>query len=205
MRKVLVGFLCCLVFAGCASQEAAKKSEPVASSATTAPAAPEAKQAPAIVESAPATPAPAPTAVAPKAEAPAQAVETPAQPVVSDSGNKAAPAALQEELQKIYFAFDSAELTQESRDALSKNADYLKNNTAVKIRIEGNCDERGSDEYNLALGERRAKAAKDYLETLGIPSDRLATISYGEERPADPGHNEEAWTKNRRDEFVIIK
>jgi peptidoglycan-associated lipoprotein len=75
----------------------------------------------------------------------------------------------------------------------------------VAVRIEGNCDERGSDDYNMALGERRAKAAKDYLVNLGIASDRISTISYGEEKPADPGHDEEAWARNRRAEFVIVK
>ena len=113
--------------------------------------------------------------------------------------------ALENELQKIYFNFDSADLSEASRSALSKNAELLAKQPSVKLRIEGNCDERGSDEYNLALGERRAKAARDYLVNLGVQPDRLSVISYGEEKPADPGHDEAAWTKNRRDEFVIIK
>ncbi len=78
----------------------------------------------------------------------------------------------------------------------------LKALSGVDIRIEGHCDERGSDEYNLALGERRAQAAMNYLATLGVPASRMSTISYGEEKPLDPGHNEEAWAKNRRAEFV---
>ncbi|MFP3929181.1 MAG: OmpA family protein, partial [Desulfobacteraceae bacterium] len=73
------------------------------------------------------------------------------------------------------------------------------------VRIEGHCDERGTNEYNLALGERRANAAKKYLISLGVSEDRVRTISYGEERPADPRHNEEAWAKNRRDEFKLFK
>ena len=71
------------------------------------------------------------------------------------------------------------------------------------VQIQGHCDERGTNEYNLALGERRAMAAYNYLVTLGVPGDRLSTISYGEEMPVDPGHNEEAWAKNRRDEFKV--
>jgi peptidoglycan-associated lipoprotein len=77
------------------------------------------------------------------------------------------------------------------------------NNSQEKIVIEGHCDERGTAEYNIALGERRAKSVKRYLINLGVDSSQLSTISYGEERPADPGHNEAAWAKNRRAEFVI--
>jgi peptidoglycan-associated lipoprotein len=108
--------------------------------------------------------------------------------------------------EKIYFDFDSYVLSQQARDVLSKNADLLKNkDTSLKIQIEGNCDERGSDEYNLALGEKRAKSAFNYLVTLGVPAERLSVISYGKEKPVDPGHDEAAWAKNRRDEFVVIK
>jgi peptidoglycan-associated lipoprotein len=74
----------------------------------------------------------------------------------------------------------------------------------IKIQIEGHCDERGTSEYNLALGERRANSAKKYLISLGMPADRISTISYGKEKPLDPGHNEEAWSKNRRDHFIIL-
>jgi len=77
------------------------------------------------------------------------------------------------------------------------------NNIQRKITIEGQCDERGTEEYNIALGERRANSAKRYLINLGVSTDQLSTISYGEERPADPGHSEEAWAKNRRSEFLI--
>jgi peptidoglycan-associated lipoprotein len=80
----------------------------------------------------------------------------------------------------------------------------MKKNDSVNIQIAGHCDERGSDEYNLALGEKRAKAAMDYIVTLGIPASRLSTLSYGKEKPLDPGHDEAAWAKNRRDEFTII-
>jgi peptidoglycan-associated lipoprotein len=114
-------------------------------------------------------------------------------------------ARLREEFQgkKIYFAFDSAVLTEESQATLKEKNDYLAANSNCKVTIEGHCDERGSVEYNLALGQRRADSAKKYLVMLGISAERLHTVSYGKERPVDPGHNEEAWAKNRRDEFVL--
>jgi peptidoglycan-associated lipoprotein len=105
----------------------------------------------------------------------------------------------------LYFDFDSYVLRQDARDALDKNFQWMKANAAEKVRLEGHCDERGSDEYNLALGEKRARAAQNYLSTLGVSADRLSIISYGKEKPADPGHNEDAWAKNRRVEFVIVK
>ncbi|GLI38792.1 peptidoglycan-associated lipoprotein Pal [Geobacter hydrogenophilus] len=113
-------------------------------------------------------------------------------------------AQLQVALTKIFFDFDSSELSPAAREALVKNAELLKQNNGFQVRIEGNSDERGSDEYNLALGERRAQGALKYLITLGVPAARLSTISYGEEKPADPGHSEAAWAKNRRDDFTVI-
>lgn len=107
-------------------------------------------------------------------------------------------------LEKIYFDFDSFALSNEARKTLTSDADYLRKRPVAKLRIEGNCDERGSAEYNIALGEKRAKTAEKYLVTLGIPADRLTTISYGKEKPADPGHDESAWAKNRRDDFTIL-
>jgi peptidoglycan-associated lipoprotein len=103
----------------------------------------------------------------------------------------------------IYFEFDSAVLGTEAQDVLREKADYLKANADKKVLIEGHCDDRGSVEYNLALGQRRAESAMKYLVILGISSDRIRTISYGKERPVDPGQNEEAWAMNRRDEFVL--
>ena len=107
------------------------------------------------------------------------------------------------DLEKVYFNFDSYTLSSEARAALTKNAEILKLKGGSKIRIEGNCDELGSDDYNLALGERRAKAALNYLLNLGVIADRLSTISYGKEKPAEKGNSEAARAKNRRDEFVI--
>jgi peptidoglycan-associated lipoprotein len=104
-------------------------------------------------------------------------------------------------LDKIYFAFDSDVLTDQSREALYKDAETIIKKTTGKYTLEGHCDERGSDEYNMALGEKRAKAVQKYLLTLGVAPERLSTISFGEEKPAEPGHDEGAWAKNRRVEF----
>ncbi len=106
---------------------------------------------------------------------------------------------------RIFFDFDKFDLTPESTETLNGLAALLKANIAIKVKIEGNCDERGTTEYNLALGDRRAKTAMDYLTAQGIDAARLTTISYGKEKPADPGHDEEAWAKNRRDEFILMK
>ena len=103
----------------------------------------------------------------------------------------------------IFFEFDSAVLLAEAQGILKKKAEWLINNSDVTATIEGHCDERGTNEYNLALGERRAESAKTFLMDLGIAGSRLNSISYGEERPVDPGHNEEAWAKNRRGRFTI--
>jgi len=109
------------------------------------------------------------------------------------------------ESQPIYFAFDKSDLTAESQALLKQKANWLRDNASYSVRIDGHCDERGTNEYNLALGDRRAHAAKQFLMDLGIPDDHISTLSYGEEIPAGPGHNEQAWSKNRRDEFKLIK
>ncbi len=106
-------------------------------------------------------------------------------------------------IKPVFFAFDSAELSPDAMSTLKANADTLRKYGSWKVTIEGHCDERGTAEYNLALGEKRSVAARTYLVTLGIPADRLLTVSYGKEFPFDPGHNEEAWAKNRRAQFVI--
>ena len=105
----------------------------------------------------------------------------------------------------IYFDFDKSNIKQDQRVRLEKNADYLKQNQASNVRIEGNCDERGTNEYNMALGERRAINAKKYLKNLGIHRDRIHTISYGEEKPLLHGHDELSWAQNRRGDFVLVK
>lgn len=138
------------------------------------------------------TPAPAP---APEA-APAPAAAAPA---------AAAPAAasgmiMQED---IFFEFDKSTLTPAAQDNLMRKAAWLRDNANVTVTIEGHCDERGTNEYNLALGDRRADSAKAFLVDLGIASSRMTTISYGEERPLCMQQNEECWSKNRRGHFVI--
>jgi peptidoglycan-associated lipoprotein len=106
-------------------------------------------------------------------------------------------------LKTIYFAFDKSELTESARATLRQNANWLKANPDWGVVIEGHCDERGTIEYNLALGQRRASSVRDYLSSLGVESSRIRTVSFGEERPADPGHNEAAWAKNRRAESKV--
>jgi len=107
-------------------------------------------------------------------------------------------------LKDIHFDFDKYDIRPGDTEILKENAALLMKYHNVKIQIEGHCDERGTVEYNLALGERRANSTKKYLTSLGVSPDRISTISYGEERPLDPGHNEEAWAKNRRAHTIIL-
>jgi peptidoglycan-associated lipoprotein len=102
----------------------------------------------------------------------------------------------------IYFEFDRSAITDASQAELKTNAAWMAANPSRNVILEGHCDERGTREYNMALGDRRATAAKEYLVRLGVDPSRLKTISYGEEKPVDPGHNEEAWAKNRRVHFA---
>lgn len=141
-----------------------------------------------------------------KEEAPAPVVPPPIEqapppekaPVVEE---KPAPAVIT--LQDIFFDYDKYNVKSEFKDVLTKNAELLMANPDVKLLIEGHCDERGTAEYNIALGERRAKAALDFYTAYGVKPERLNWISYGKERPFDPGHNEDAWAKNRRAHMVI--
>ena len=103
----------------------------------------------------------------------------------------------------INFDFDKFNLQPEAREILRRHADWFLEHTGFDVVIEGHCDERGTNEYNLALGERRAASAMEYLVNLGVDKKRLTTISYGEELPLDPRHNEEGWARNRRDHFVV--
>jgi peptidoglycan-associated lipoprotein len=106
-------------------------------------------------------------------------------------------------LADVQFGYDQANLSDEARATLEKHALWLQNHRDVKVQIEGHCDERGTVEYNLALGDARAQAARDYVLSLGVSPDRLSTVSYGKERPIDPGHDESAWAKNRRAHFKV--
>ena len=165
-----------LVNVGCASNEVVKTEEPVAVTAKAEPA-PE-----------------------PKIEPKVQPKEEP-KPVEA----MAAKASAAVSFESVYFDFDKADLRQDARAVLNKNADTLKSNADIKVKIEGNCDARGSAEYNLALGERRAKSAMQYLITLGIPADRISTISYGKEKANAGGTGESVWSKDRRGDFVTVK
>lgn len=107
--------------------------------------------------------------------------------------------------ERIHFAFDSYELRSEARQTLKEKAEIMDQNSEIDLVIEGHCDQRGTDEYNLALGERRARAAYEFLVLLGIDPGRMNIISYGEERPLDPESNEQAWAKNRRCEFRVAQ
>jgi peptidoglycan-associated lipoprotein len=109
------------------------------------------------------------------------------------------------QFQAVYYAYDSAQVSPAERSKLEAVADYLRRNSAARLVVEGHCDERGSREYNLSLGERRALAARAYLVGLGIDGSRIQTRSYGSEQPAAFGHDEESWRLNRRAEFVVVQ
>lgn len=111
-------------------------------------------------------------------------------------------AALQAET--IHFDFDKSSIKASEQSKLNDVANYLNSNKSAAVRVEGNCDERGTEEYNRSLGERRALAAREYLVRLGVDASRIDTISYGEDKPVDPAHNESAWSQNRRDDFVVL-
>lgn len=140
----------------------------------------------------PAHAAPAPVAAAPRAAPRPAPPEDVAQ---NDAPRPGEPS--------IYFDFDSALLRPEAHDVLQKVAATIRNSGRSKIRIEGNCDELGTTEYNMALGEERARAAQTYLVHLGVPKGRLQTVSYGSERPKYPGHDDDAHAKNRRDDLIV--
>lgn len=107
-------------------------------------------------------------------------------------------------IQDAFFGYDESTLSAEAQGALTVSANWLKRNSQYNLLIEGHCDERGTEQYNLALADRRANIAKEYLMTLGVDGSRIRTVSYGEERPFDPGHDDSAWAKNRRDHLVIV-
>jgi peptidoglycan-associated lipoprotein len=117
-----------------------------------------------------------------------------------DSDNKTAGS-----LTTVYFDFDSSTLRDDTKAALDANHAFLTSNANVEVQIEGHCDERGGVEYNLALGERRAKSVMDYLSAMGIAANRITTISYGKEKPIAMGHDEASWSQNRRANFIITK
>ncbi len=166
------------------------------------------KKAPVPVKPAePAKPAEAPVARPAVPKPPPTPIPAPQMKVEDEDAKKArefqqAMRLFESEL--IHFDFDRSEIKNRYKPVLNHKASFLKSYPNARIQIEGHCDERGSVQYNLALGDRRANSAKAYLVALGISADRISTISFGEERPVDSGNNEEAWAKNRRDRFVIV-
>jgi peptidoglycan-associated lipoprotein len=134
---------------------------------------------------------------------------TPSPPTAAPTPPIRPPAGIEfefaEKMQKVFFEFDKFRLLPEARATLEQNAAWLRGRPDIRVQIEGHCDERGTIEYNLGLGERRATSVRNYLTSLGVDSDRLFTISYGEERPVAMGHNEGAWAQNRRAEFKIAR
>jgi peptidoglycan-associated lipoprotein len=183
-----------LLAGGCAKKDLVKQDEPVTAAAAQ----------PSQTPSSTSTATPAPQQSAPAREEAAKP-QTVAGETVSMKDPAVTAAEVKSALEKVYFAFDSYALSEQSRETLYKNAEIIIKKSTAKYTVEGHCDERGSDEYNLALGEKRAKSAFNYLVTLGVPAERLVTVSYGKERPAEPGHDEEAWAKNRRVEFSYAK
>jgi peptidoglycan-associated lipoprotein len=188
---VVVLLIGAFTLAGCPKRPEVMQAAPTPAGppAATAPAPPPPAPAPAQVVEAPVVPpAPAPAeapAAPPPPPAPAAAVPPPSP------------------LKDVFFSYNRDSIRDDQKAALNDNVGWLKVNMGAKLLIEGHCDERGTAEYNLALGERRAKAAKDYLVKAGIAADRISTISYGKERPFVLGHDESAWKWNRRARFVL--
>ena len=139
-----------------------------------------------------------------KTEEKAEAMKAAAEPERRE-GLQERAAAASGGLQPIYFEFDKSFIRDDARSVLKANADWLRANPAVKIRIEGNCDERGTAEYNQALGQRRAVSAKKFLTDIGIAENRIKLLSYGKEKPVCTDHAEDCWQKNRRDDFIAVR
>lgn len=147
------------------------------------------------------TPAPAPTSESRTEVTEGFKTESPSAPVAVEPSIEELNAS--GVLKTVYFDYDSSDLLPDARTTLQGNADWLKRNASRRVEIGGHCDERGSIEYNLALGDRRANMVREYLVNLGVDGGRLEAVSYGEEKPVDRGHGEDAWAKNRRAEFRV--
>lgn len=206
MKKSMVALLTvvsmvALLAGGCASNSEAVKKDTASAPVAAAPVAEKAVE--------PAKPVQPVEAVKPVEQPkPAESVkeEAVSNKVAKPAETQPAAPAAEITFETVYFDFDKSDLRQDARDVLSKNAEtILKSLAGAKIKIEGHCDERGSAEYNLALGERRATSVQKYLTTLGVKGDSLSIISYGKEKPAVVGSDEAAWAKNRRAEFVLVK
>ncbi|MCL5965680.1 MAG: peptidoglycan-associated lipoprotein Pal [Deltaproteobacteria bacterium] len=177
--------------AGCAKKQTVRSGEQPAAAAAQAPAA----QAP-----------PAPEKITTEAIKPEAPAAEKAGAMTARAAEAAVAQAVTEEQKSpfadIHFDFDKSFIRPDAKPILEEIAAWMKKNAGAKVQIEGNCDERGTAEYNMALGERRAESARSYLVSLGASQANLSTVSFGKEKPIDPGHTEEAWAKNRRDHFV---
>ena len=180
-----------LVATGCAKKEVVRSNEGAGAAAQAPTTAPATQPEPIVSE---------PVKEAPKPEAPMAGTQLAARE--AEAGQKATEEAASM-FADIHFDFDKSFIREDAKPVLAKVADYLKKNPGSKVQIEGHCDERGTAEYNMALGARRAESAKKYLLSLGVKGGQLSTVSYGKEKPLDPGHDETAWAKNRRDHFVL--
>lgn len=191
----LVLYITVISLVGCAQRESVKSEEPVVPAVTVLP------------EPTQVVPAPEPPPPPPPPEPEQKTAAVPEKGLLEELAKVIAVQEPEKKvvLEAIHFDFDKSDLREPDRAVLYKNAGVLMKEGSVNILIEGHCDERGSTEYNLALGERRAATALRYLVTLGVAAERLSVISYGEEKPADPGHDEDAWAKNRRAEFVTAE
>jgi peptidoglycan-associated lipoprotein len=189
-RAALALFLAAAMSAGCAKRQTVGS----ASSGAAPPAAPQAT-------------APSEMKEAPVQEAPVTEAPKATEPMRTAQAEAAAGVAVTEEkpsvFEDVHFDFDKAVLREDGKKLCQGVAAYAKAHPRATILIEGHCDERGTAEYNMALGERRATVVMNYLVSLGVPRSALSTVSFGKERPLDPGHNEEAWAKNRRAHFVV--
>jgi len=193
-RAAVALFIAAFVVVGCAKKQTVKSDGTAAGAATGAPAG--------------SAPGPGDLREAPVKEEPSTPMATaPGDQVASATTATAAGLAVTEEkasqFDDVRFDFDKSEVREDGRKTCQAVADYLRKNPRAKLLIEGHCDERGTAEYNLALGERRAVAVMSYLVSLGVPKAGLSSVSFGKERPLDPGHDEGAWAKNRRAHFVL--
>ena len=183
---VLVLSVAALVSVGCAKKQTVKSEGAPGAPGTSAPA-------PGAVPGAPVKEAPVP----PDGGRPGDAARGTAAPGIAVTEEKLS------QFDDVRFDFDKSVVKEDGRKTCQVVAAYLKKNPKAKMQIEGHCDERGTSEYNMALGDRRAAAVMTYLVSLGVPKAALSTVSFGKEKPLDPGHNEEAWAKNRRAHFVL--
>ena len=173
---------------GCAKKQAVKSTDTAAGPSAAAPGAP-----------APDSGGIATEKLKPEAPAPSAAGQQMAAAEAGAAVTQEKPSPFQD----IRFDFDKSAVRADAKPILSAVADYMKKNKGAKLLIEGHCDERGTSEYNMALGDRRAESARAYLASLGVPASALSTVSFGKEKPLDPGHTEDAWAKNRRAHFVV--